>query len=69
MLLRWLLGVCSIRVLGKNHGDPYYEPTVVVHDICLHLLLWSVILTYKYIFLLYTFDVIACLPTFSVRSN
>ena len=26
------LGVCSIRVLAKNHGDPYYEPTIVVHD-------------------------------------
>ena len=33
MLLRWLFGVCSIRVLAKNHGDPYYEPTIVVHDI------------------------------------
>ena len=33
MLLRWLLDVCSIRVLAKkNHGDPYYEPTIVVHD-------------------------------------
>ena len=32
MLLRWLLGVCSIRVLAKNHGDPNYEPTIVVHD-------------------------------------
>ena len=31
--LRWLLGVCSIRVLTKNHGDPYYEPIIVVHDI------------------------------------
>ena len=37
MLLRWLLGVCSIRVLAKNHGDPYYEPTIVVHDISLCL--------------------------------
>ena len=27
------LGVCSIRVFEKNHGDPYYEPTIVVHDI------------------------------------
>ena len=18
--------------IGKNHGDPYYEPTIVVHD-------------------------------------
>jgi len=27
-----ILGVCSIRVLAKNHGDPYYEPTIVVHD-------------------------------------
>jgi len=32
MLLRWFLGVCFIRVLAKNHGDPYYEPTIVVHD-------------------------------------
>ena len=24
--------VCSIRVLTKNHGDPYYEPTIMVHD-------------------------------------
>ena len=31
--MRWLLGVCSIKVFAKNHGDPYYEPTIVVHDI------------------------------------
>jgi len=25
--------MCSIRVLAKkNLGDPYYEPTIVVHD-------------------------------------
>jgi len=24
--------VCSIRVFAKNLGDPYYEPTIVVHD-------------------------------------
>ena len=23
----------SIRVFAKNKGDPYYEPTIVVHDI------------------------------------
>ena len=23
----------SIRVFAKNMGDPYYEPTIVVHDI------------------------------------
>ena len=23
----------SIRVSAKNMGDPYYEPTIVVHDI------------------------------------
>ena len=33
--MRWLLGVCSIRVWAKNHGDPYYEPTIAVHDMCL----------------------------------
>jgi len=22
----------SIRVFTKNLGDPYYEPTIVVHD-------------------------------------
>ena len=22
----------SIRVFAKNMGDPYYEPTIVVHD-------------------------------------
>ena len=22
----------SIRVLAKNMGDPYHEPTIVVHD-------------------------------------
>ena len=27
------LGVRSIRVFAKNMGDPYYEPTIVVHDI------------------------------------
>jgi len=24
--------VCSIRIFAKNMGDPYYEPTIVVHD-------------------------------------
>jgi len=24
--------VRSIRVFAKNLGDPYYEPTIVVHD-------------------------------------
>jgi len=24
--------VCSIRIFAKNIGDPYYEPTIVVHD-------------------------------------
>ena len=24
--------MCSIRVFAKNMGDPYYEPTIVVHD-------------------------------------
>jgi len=24
--------VCSIRVFAKNLGDPYYEPTIMVHD-------------------------------------
>jgi len=24
--------VHSIRVFAKNLGDPYYEPTIVVHD-------------------------------------
>jgi len=24
--------VCSIRVFAKNQGNPYYEPTIVVHD-------------------------------------
>jgi len=28
----WLSGVCSFRVFAKNIGDPYYEPTIVVHD-------------------------------------
>ena len=23
----------SIRAFAKIHGDPYYEPTIVVHDI------------------------------------
>jgi len=27
-----VLGVCSIRIYAKNMGDPYYEPTIVVHD-------------------------------------
>jgi len=22
----------SIRVFAKNLGDPYYEPTIVIHD-------------------------------------
>jgi len=25
--------VCSIRIFAKNIGHPYYEPTIVVHDI------------------------------------
>ena len=28
----WFLGVRSIRIFAKNMGDPYYEPTIVVHD-------------------------------------
>ena len=30
--LRQVLGVFSIRIFAKNMGDPYYEPTIVVHD-------------------------------------
>ena len=27
--------MCSIRVFAKkNMGDAYYEPTIMVHDIC-----------------------------------
>jgi len=26
--------VRSIRVFAKNMGDPYYEPTIVVHGNC-----------------------------------
>ena len=32
MFLRQVLGVCSIRIFEKNISDPYYEPTIVVHD-------------------------------------
>jgi len=32
MLLRQVLGVCPIRIFAKNMGDPYYEPTIMVHD-------------------------------------
>ena len=32
MLLRWVLGVCSIRIFAKNIGNPYYKPTIMVHD-------------------------------------
>ena len=28
----WFLGMCSIRDFAKNMGDPYYEPTIMVHD-------------------------------------
>ena len=24
--------MCSIRIFAKNMGDPYYEPTTMVHD-------------------------------------
>ena len=24
--------MCSIRIFAKNMGDPYYEPSIVVHD-------------------------------------
>jgi len=37
MLLRQVLGVCSIRIFAKSIGDPYYEPTIVVHDMVLIL--------------------------------
>ena len=23
---------CAFRIIVKNMGDPYYEPTIVVHD-------------------------------------
>jgi len=32
MLFRLILGVRSIRIFAKNMGDPYFEPTIVVHD-------------------------------------
>ena len=32
--------MCSIRALAKNHGDPYYEPTIVVHDRNCDKILW-----------------------------
>ena len=28
----FLVGGCSIRIFAKNMGDPYYEPTIVIHD-------------------------------------
>ena len=28
--------MCSVRVCTKNMGDPYYEPTIVVHDAVKH---------------------------------
>jgi len=31
--LRLVLDVCPIRIFAKNMGDPYYEPTIVVHDV------------------------------------
>jgi len=24
--------VCSVRIFEKNMGDPYYEPTIMVHN-------------------------------------
>jgi len=39
--------VCSVRIFAKNIGDPYYEPTIVVHD----LKIYTIMLT------LYTFAV------------
>jgi len=33
--------VRSIRVLQKITGDPYYEPTIVVHDTLVHALMDS----------------------------
>ena len=33
MLFKVFKDVCSIGVFfPKKHGDPYYEPTIVVHD-------------------------------------
>jgi len=29
---RQVLGVCSIRIFAKKIANPYYEPTIVVHD-------------------------------------
>ena len=28
--------MCSIRIFAENMGDPYYEPTIVVHDYRTH---------------------------------
>jgi len=36
--------VRSIRVFAKNLGDPYYEPTIVVHDSTV----WNVLSVGKY---------------------
>jgi len=32
ILSRQVLGVCSIRILQKNMGNLYYEPTIVAHE-------------------------------------
>ena len=32
ILSRVVLGVRSIRVFAKNMGEPYYEPTIMIHD-------------------------------------
>ena len=33
----------SIRIFAKNMGDPYYEPTIVVHDTLDTTILYDVI--------------------------
>jgi len=35
--LRQVLGVCSISIFEKIMGDPYYEPTIVAHDMVVGL--------------------------------
>ena len=52
MLSKVVFSVRSIRVFAKNMGDPYYEPTIVVHDttsvcVCFFNMMWCAHLLYK----------------------
>ena len=43
----------SIRIFAKNMGDPYYELTIVVHDICTEICIHLLVVSYCFAHLLF----------------